>query len=127
MVGKLIVHSFLRDLRKKIIAIAAVTLATCLATFLLNWSLNLGDKIQRDLRAYGANIMITPQGESLPLVAGELTLEQFDEGRYLQSAEIAEIQKGFWKNQILSLAPLLPVKVNAPGVEQPFVLVGTEF
>lgn len=127
MVGKLIVHSFLRDLRKKVIAIAAITLATCLATFLLNWSLNLGDKIQRDLRAYGANIMITPQGESLPLVAGELTLEQFDEGRYLKSSEIPEIQKGFWKNQILSFAPLLPVRVTAQGVGKTVMLVGTEF
>lgn len=125
MVGKLIVHSFLRDLRKKIIAIAAVMLATALATFLLIWSLNLGDRIQRDLRAYGANILITPQGESLPLAAGNVTFERFSQNSFLKFSEIQNIQQAFWKNQILSYAPLLPVSVFLKSKE--VTLVGTEF
>jgi putative ABC transport system permease protein len=125
MLGKLIVHSFLRNLRKKIIAIAAVMLATSLATFLLNWSLNLGDKIQRDLRAYGANILITPQGESLPLAEGNVSFEQFTQENFLKSSEIQNIQQAFWKNQIVSYAPLLPAKVLSGGKE--VTLIGTDF
>ena len=73
---------------KKAVAIAAVALATCLATFLLNWSFNLGDKIQQDLRAYGANIVILPYGESLPISIQGVTLPTASEERYLKMREL---------------------------------------
>ena len=85
---KLILNSFKRDTRRKAVGISAVALATCLATFLLNWSLNLGDKIQKDLRAYGANILITPQGESLPLVSENADLGYINTNQFLDYRQI---------------------------------------
>jgi len=121
----LIFNSFRRDPKKKAIAIAAVAMATCLATFLLNWSLNLGDKIQRDLRAYGANIVITPQGDSLPLVVGNTEAGFADSDNFLDVADIGKIGKIFWTNQIVAFAPLLPWKINV--LEKPVTIVGTEY
>lgn len=125
MLSKLIVHSFRRDLRKKAVAMAAVALATCLATFLLNWSFNLGDKIQKDLRAYGANILILPQGESLQYSESTEIPTKIESNQYLQTAELKKIDTIFWKNQIAGLAPILPVPVQSKGSN--LVLVGTEF
>ena len=125
MWGKLILHSFRRDMRRKAVAISAVALATCLATFLLNWSLNLGDKIQRDLRAYGSNIIIVPQGESLPWISENSAATQLTGDRFLQFHEIVKLNQIFWRNQIVGLAPLFPhpVLVNNKTV----LFVGTEF
>ncbi len=125
MIAKLVLHSFRRDIRKKAVAIAAVALATCLATFLLNWSLNLGDKIQHDLRAYGANIVILPHGESLPISIQGATFRSASEERYLQSAELNKIQDIFWKNQIVGMSPILFATVQTNG--QNMTLAGTEF
>jgi putative ABC transport system permease protein len=120
---KLIFNSFRRDFRKKFVAIAAVALATCLATFLLNWSLNLGDKIQKDLRVYGANIIVSPHGDSIPLTGDSEV--RIAGSYYLKSGEIQNLQKIFWKNQIIAVAPLLSQEVKIEG--QSIVLVGTEY
>lgn len=125
MWAKLIVNSFRRGLRKKAVAIAAVALATSLATFLLNWSFNLGDKIQKDLRAYGANILITPSGESLPFSVGGNEFGAVPSDTYLKSSQLDGLKTIFWRNQILAMAPLLPQPVQYEG--SVVTLVGTEF
>jgi putative ABC transport system permease protein len=122
---KLIFNSFRRDFRKKAVAIAAVTLATCLATFLLNWSLNLGDKLQKDLRVFGANIIVAPQGDSISITGNSDETVRVRGGYYLKGEEIKNLRKIFWKNQIIAVAPLLPVEVSMDG--QSVVLVGSEY
>ena len=122
---KLVFHSFRRDKRRKLVAISAVTLATCLATFLLNWSLNLGDTIQQELRAFGANIIVVPQGDSLPVVSSDADAGFITTDRYLTMAELAGINSIFWKNQIVSMAPLL-IQTVQHG-QNTVQLVGTEF
>ena len=122
---KLILNSFKRDTRRKAVGISAVALATCLATFLLNWSLNLGDKIQKDLRAYGANILITPQGESLPLVSENADLGYINTNQFLDYREIRKLSGIFWTNQILAYAPMLSQQVQ---IRNHLVTIqGTEF
>jgi putative ABC transport system permease protein len=122
---KLVFNSFRRDRKRKLVAISAVALATCLATFLLSWSLNLGDKIQRELRAYGSNIIIAPLGDSLPVVSDQAEAGFISTDQYLRQSDIGRIQSIFWKNQILTMAPLLQQTVRTAGV--PVMIVGTEF
>lgn len=122
---KLVFNSFRRDRKRKVIAISAVALATCLATFLLNWSLNVGDKVQQELRAFGSNIIIVPQGEALPAVAGNSDAGLITTDRFLNMEELAGIKRIFWKNQILAVAPLLPQSVTYSS--SAITLVGTEF
>jgi len=123
----LIFNSFRRDRRRKIVAISAVALATCLATFLLNWSLNLGDKIQRELRAFGANIIIVPQGDVLPVVSGVAEAGFVSTDQYLNLNDLSAIDSMFWKNQILAMAPMLQKEVFVHGHTNPVTIVGTEF
>lgn len=122
---RLIFNSFRLEVRKKSVAVSAVALATCLATFLLNWSFNLGDKIQRDLRAYGANILITPGGETLPLSIGGGEYGSLPSDAYLKLSEMEGLNSIFWRNQIVAMAPLLPQQVQFGG--EPVTLVGAEF
>jgi putative ABC transport system permease protein len=122
---KLVFNSFRRDRRRKLVAVSAVALATCLATFLLNWSLNLGDKIQRELRAYGSNIIIVPLGDSLPVVSDQDDAGLITTDQYLKQSDLAGIQTIFWKNQILTMVPVLQQTVKFGKV--PITIVGTEF
>jgi putative ABC transport system permease protein len=124
MWGKLVFNSFRRDARKKAIAAAAVALATALATFLLNWSFNLGDKIQRDLRAYGANILILPGGERLPFSIGGSEFPVLPGDSYLKLQEMEGLKDIFWRNQIVAMAPLLPQPVRYEA--DVITLVGAE-
>jgi putative ABC transport system permease protein len=122
---KLIFNSFRRDPRRKLVGMSAVALATCLATFLLNWSLNLGDKIQRELRAYGSNILIVPQGDALPVLPDQMEAGTITTDQFLSESDISGIQNIFWRNQIVSMAPLLQQTVKIKNI--PVMLVGTEF
>lgn len=125
MWAKLIFNSFWRDIRKKAVAVAAVALATSLATFLLNWSFNLGDKIQRDLRAYGANILITPRGERLPFSIGGSEYGALPSDAYLKLSDMDGLKTIFWRNQIVAMAPLLPQPVEYGS--DTVTLLGAEF
>jgi len=107
------------------VAVSAVALATCLATFLLNWSLNLGDRIQRELRAYGSNIIILPQGDSLPVIAGNEEFGILNSDAYFNISDMDGLKTIFWKNQILAVAPLLSERVSYESSD--VLLAGTEF
>lgn len=122
---KLILHSLRRDFRKKTVALFAVMLATCLATFLLHWSLSLGDKIQTELRAFGANILLVPEGETINLAEGDVNLGPVMQGKYLNAADLAKLRSIFWGNQITALAPLLQREVTFQGSS--ILVTGTEF
>lgn len=122
---KLIVHSLRRDFRRKTVALFAVMLATCLATFLLHWSLSLGDKIQTELRAFGANILLVPEGEAIQLAEVEVNLGPVMQGKYLSAADVQKLTNIFWRNQITALAPLLQREVNLQGSS--VLVTGTEF
>jgi len=58
MFFRIVTESFRRQRRRKAIAAVAVTLGTAVAVALLNIALDVGDKINRELKAYGANLLI---------------------------------------------------------------------
>jgi len=124
MWGKLILNSFRRDVRRKAVAMAAVILATALATFLLNWAINLGDKIQSDLRAYGANIVVVPAGQTIP-IESEIELTSEAGQSYLNAADLANLKTMFWKNQIVAYSPALYEPVQSQNKR--LIIAGVEF
>jgi putative ABC transport system permease protein len=114
---KLIIHSFLRDFRRKTVAISAVALATALATFLLHWSLSFGDKIQSELRAYGANIIVIPADELSAVQDPETETAIPSAQKYLRLEDVSKLERIFWRNQILAKSPLLREKVQYRDAE----------
>lgn len=121
---KLIIHSFRRDFRKKAVAISAVALATALATFLLHWSLSFGDKVQSELRAYGANIVVIPTDELSAVQNYDPETAIASAQKYLRSEDVSKLDRIFWRNQILARSPMLTVKVQYQDSE--VILVGAK-
>ncbi len=125
MFFRLVYESFRRQTRRKVLAAIAITLGVGVATAMLAVATGIGDKISRELRSYGANILVTPQDDTLDLQIGGVDLKPPSDGAYLNEADLPKIKGMFWRNNIVGFAPMLPVNVNV-GSKQ-IALLGTYF
>jgi putative ABC transport system permease protein len=129
MFVRLVYESFRRQKRRKLLAGAAITLGVTVATAMIAVATDIGDKINRELRTIGANIVVTPQEDSLDVEIGGVNLKPPTDGAYLSEADLPKIKGTFWHNNITSFAPVLPVNVaiEKDGTKQDATLLGTYF
>lgn len=131
---RLVADSFTRRPRRKLLTAAALSLGMAVATAALTVWLNVGDRVAREFRSLGANLIVTPAADSLPLEVGGVDYRPANAGALLPEADIPELKAIFWRNNIIGFAPLLNVKVRlasdtgAPGdtfSAQPVEFIGT--
>ncbi len=122
---RLVYESFRRQQRRKLLAGIAVTLGVCVATAMIAVATDIGDKISRELRSLGANLIVTPQEDTLDVEIGGVSLKPPSDGAFLNEADLPKIKGMFWRNNILGFAPMLPVNVGGPG--RNLTLLGTYF
>jgi putative ABC transport system permease protein len=129
MFARLVYESFRRQKRRKLLAGAAITLGVAVATAMIAVATDIGDKISRELRSYGANLVVTPQEDTLDVQIGGVDLKPPSDGAYLNEADLPKIRGTFWHHNIVGFAPMLPVNVNlsAGGDQKPVTLLGTYF
>lgn len=128
MFARLIYESFRRQKRRKLLAGVAITLGVAVATAMIAIATNVGDKINRELRSYGANLIVTPQEDGLDVEIGGVNLKPSSDSDYLNEADLPKIKGMFWRNNIVGFAPMLPVNVHLNGgTTRNVTLVGTYF
>jgi putative ABC transport system permease protein len=125
MFVRLVYESFRRQKRRKLLAAVAITLGVGVATAMIAVATDIGDKISRELRSYGANLVVTPQEDTLDLQIGGVDLKPPSDGAYLNEADLPKIRGTFWRHNIVGFSPILPVNVNL-GSSQ-VTLLGTYF
>lgn len=109
-------------------AVLAVALGTTIAAAMLNVSLDVGDKVGKELRSLGANIIITPVADSLPVEIGGIDYRPVSEGSYIPESSLPKLKEIFWRNNITAFAPFLYVPVRVVGPQsRSTMLVGTWF
>lgn len=82
-------------------------LASSLISALLAVSIDIGDKMSRELKSYGANILIEPAGQAaLPALFSESS-NPLSGQDFLDEAELPNIKDIFWRNNIVGFAPML--------------------
>jgi putative ABC transport system permease protein len=107
--------SFLRQRRRKAIVLTAVTLGTGAASALADIALDVGDKLNEELRGFGANLVVLPRGGEAPaMVAGE-DVTELRVRSLLDGGAVHKVKDNFWKNNILAVAPILDVSALASG------------
>ena len=96
-----------------------VALGACVATSMLSVMFNVGDKVNQELKSYGANIVVRPQGAA---VLDDLynTGEVTEARSYLREDELGNIKTIFWTYNILDFAPLLSVSATDASGAVPF-------
>jgi putative ABC transport system permease protein len=129
MFVRLVYESFRRQKRRKLLAGAAITLGVTVATAMIAVATDIGDKINRELRTIGANLVVTPQEDSLDVEIGSVNLKPPSDGAFLNEADLPKIKGTFWHNNITGFAPMLPVNVTLQrdGKTEAFTLLGTYF
>src|SRR6201997_2465730 len=127
MFVRLVYESFRRQKRRKILAGAAITLGVTVATAMIGVATDIGDKINRELRTIGANLVVTPQEDSLDVEIGGVNLKPPTDGAFLSEADLPKIKGIFWHNNIVGFAPILSVSaaIQHEGKPQDVTLTGT--
>jgi putative ABC transport system permease protein len=126
---RLVYESFRRQKRRKVLAGVAITLGVAVATAMIAVATDIGDKINRELRSYGANLLVTPQEDTLDVEIGGVNLKPPSDGAFLNEADLPKIRGTFWAHNITGFTPMLPVTttLNIEGAGRDITLVGTYF
>jgi putative ABC transport system permease protein len=129
MFARLVYESFRHQARRKLLAGIAIMLGVAVATAMIAVATNIGDKINKELRSYGANLIVTPQEDTLDVEVGGVNLKPPSDGAFLNEADLPKIRGTFWHNNIVGFSPMLPVtvKLGRGNHAQDVTLLGTYF
>jgi putative ABC transport system permease protein len=118
-----------RSRRRALWAVLAIALGTAVAAAMLSVSLDVGDRIGNEMRSLGANIVITPAADSLPVEIGGIDYRPISEGAYIAESSLPRLKQIFWGNNIIAFAPYLyvPARAAAASSAVSTTLVGTWF
>lgn len=122
---RLLYQSFRRQQRRKLLAGFAVTLGVAVATAMIAVGVDVGDKMNRELRAYGANIVVYPDDAALSVRVGDQELKPASPGTHLKESTLPNIRGIFWGRNILAFAPFLEGQVH--GSSGTLRILGTYF
>ncbi len=119
---RLLLESFLRQRRRKLLAGIAILLGTTAVTAMLALATTIGDRIHQELAVYGANIIVTPKAANLDVKIGDSDIHPTTGNAYLHESDLAKLKTIFWANNITGVSPELsfPGKVEG-SVNKPFV------
>src|SRR5256885_3373650 len=121
MFARLITDSVTRRPRRKMLTVAALALGMAVVTAALSVALDVGDRLAAEFTSLGANLVVTPQADSLPLEIGGVDYRPANSGAYLPESDLPKIRSVFWHNNIIAFAPELDVRGVALSGDQPWI------
>lgn len=125
MFWRMLIGSLARGWRKKLLVVLASALGATLAAAMLNLSMDVSDQLNRELKSYGSNIMLTAGSRLLPLGLGDEAGALPEPRDLIDEASLPMLKTVFWRNNIVAFAPQLPLQARAG--EQPVSIVGAWF
>ncbi|GAB6174907.1 ABC transporter permease [Paradesulfitobacterium aromaticivorans] len=125
MFWRMLKKSFAKGLKSKLLAIVTIAFGATLASSMLNISLDIGDKVNRELKTYGANIIVEPRVDTIPVNIGGVEYNPLQNRSYIEEEDASKIKTIFWANNILAFAPYLEQTAEVNGKK--VTMVGTWF
>lgn len=127
MFFRMIRGSIFRQKRKMFMIAVTIALGTSLAASMLNTMLGVGDKVNRELKTYGANINVIPKEASMlddlyGMEESENTVKE-----YLREDELGMLKTIFWAYNIVDYTPYFDLRVGMNREEERVKMVGTWF
>ncbi len=102
MIGK----AFFRQWKKMTMIALTIALGASLATAMLSVMIDVEDKINQELKVYGANIKVVPKDTSVIDELYDVGDENIS-GAYLKEDELGKIKTIFWAFNIVDYAPFI--------------------
>ena len=122
MFWRMITKTLIRQKSKMIMIAFTVVLGVSLSTAMMNVMLGVGDKVNRELKVYGANI--TVRHKDAALMSDLYGLEgQGVNDKFLREDDVLKLKSIFWGFNILDFAPMLEGRANLDGSE--VAIIGT--
>ena len=110
MFVRMICGALLRQWKKMLMIAFTIALGASLATAMLSVMMDVGDKVNQELKTYGANITVVPKDSS---VLNDLyEMEGESSGFYLKEEELGKIKTIFWAFNIVDYAPFINVSAT---------------
>ncbi|WP_267524069.1 ABC transporter permease [Campylobacter sp. MG1] len=122
---RIIKKSIFGNVTQKLLSFATIFLACLLLSCMLNITMGVGNELTKELRNYGANISVVPQGSALSIEVGNKTFKPFESKNYLELKDLHKIKEIFWRNNIIAFAPFKDYKAKYQGKE--IKILGTYF
>jgi len=104
MLFNIIGRSFLNQKKALALMVISIAVGTALAASLITISFEIDGKVSKELRSFGANIIVEPKIEGLADISGQK--------RYLRYEDIIKTKTIFWRHNILGIAPFLEKKAS---------------
>ncbi|MDR0826675.1 MAG: ABC transporter permease [Desulfovibrio sp.] len=124
---RMVLGALTRQKKKLLMMACAMALGISLATAMLNVMLDVGDKINQELKTYGANIIVTPRGASFLADLYGVEDGAGVSDKYLSEAELPNLKTIFWAFNIVDFTPYLDASVSVNGHEEKVPLLGAWF
>ncbi|MBR4196730.1 MAG: ABC transporter permease [Synergistaceae bacterium] len=116
MFWRMITKTLIRQKSKMIMIAFTVVLGVSLSTAMMNVMLGVGDKVNRELKVYGANI--TVRHKDAALMNDLYGLEgQGVNDKFLREDDVLKLKSIFWGFNILDFAPILEGRATLNGSE----------
>ena len=113
---RMIMKTLIRQKSKMIMIAFTVVLGVSLSTAMMNVMLGVGDKVNRELKVYGANI--TVRHKDAALMSDLYGLEgQGVNDKFLREDDVLKLKSIFWGFNILDFAPMLEGRASLNGEE----------
>ena len=126
MFYRMIRGAFSRQKKKMLMIALTIALGASLATAMLNVMMDVGDKVNQELKAYGANITVVPKATSVISDLYEVEGGEATRVSYLREDELGKIKTIFWAFNIVDYTPFIDTNVTLPSGSSAKV-VGTWF
>lgn len=125
MFARMVGGALLRQRSKRLMIAVTITLGASVATAMLGVMLDVGDKVNAELKAYGANIVVQPTGAAVLADLYQVEGDAMTSRAALREDELGNLKTIFWAYNIVDFAPSLRATVSLDGRE--VALVGTWF
>lgn len=126
MFFRMIKGALFRQKSKMIMIAVTIALGASLATAMLNIMLDVGDKVNQELKAYGANITVVPKENSVLNELYSLDDKEETAAAHLKEDDLGKIKTIFWGFNILDFTPFVNTYVELQNKES-VKLTGTWF
>ena len=126
MFFRMIRGAFTRQKGKMLMIALTIALGASLATAMLNTMLDVGDKVNQELKTYGANITVVPKAASVLNNLYEVEGGETTEGAYLREEELGNIKTIFWAFNIVDFSPFIDTTVTLENGTE-LTMIGTWF
>jgi len=103
--------TMIRQWKKMLMIAFTIALGASLCTAMLSVVLDVKDKVNQELKAYGANITVVPKQSSI--ISDLYEVEGMESsGAYLDENELGNIKTIFWAFNIVDYAPFINIKAT---------------